>query len=346
MERQKYYLSDNKMEIDTVCNLVYQVRNVSSTSQVVMFTEDDVNSMPLKTLIKRKLIRRYGDFSISFFLWDGNVVNNSAYVNVPGYFIKILPPNESLSITLTLQNEDDCLVDSLFRNHILICNLEDIEGDERFCGFENAMNLYHLLYPYSSVTLLWSQFALWLNNQNQLNLQNQQNSANICVFDEFKKDNPMINKDGSYNSYLFVDTLHFENEGLILSRHDGHYYLFSDSSEIHNVKNFNNIIRENNVYIYQPDFIDYLCISFSSDYLWNLILRMHDPGSIIYPETEYKTKHYFKMKFKKKPTGYYLCLVKGSVYNYLTYVRSADVYNHPLKFPDDNAFYKLVIPYW
>ena len=114
----------------------------------------------------------------------------------------------------------------------------------------------------------------------------------IRVFDEFKKDNPMINKDGSYNSYLFIDTLYFENEYVLLSRHDGHYYLFSDSNETHNVKNFHNIIRENIVYIYQPDFIDYLCIYFSSDYLWNLILRMHDPGSIIYPEIEYKTKHY------------------------------------------------------
>ena len=59
----------------------------------------------------------------------------------------------------------------------------------------------------------------------------------------------MINKDGSYNAYLFIDTLHFENEGVIISRHDGHYYLFSDSSEIRNVKNYDNIIRENNVYI-------------------------------------------------------------------------------------------------
>ena len=52
------------------------------------------------------------------------------------------------------------------------------------------------------------------------------------------------------------------------------------------------------------------------------------------------------MKFKEKPAGYYLCIIKGYVYNYLTYVCSADVYETPLKFPDDNAFYKLVIPFW
>lgn len=168
----------------------------------------------------------------------------------------------------------------------------------------------------------------------------------IGIFDEYKKDNPMINKDGSYNSYLFIDTLHFENEGVILSRHDGHYYFFSDSSEIRNVKNYNNIIRENNVYIYEPDFIDHFFLFLNSEYFFNAILRMPDPGGKIYPETDYKTKHYYKMKFKEKPAGYYLCIIKGYVYNYLTYVSSADVYETPLKFPDGNAFYKLLIPFW
>ena len=168
----------------------------------------------------------------------------------------------------------------------------------------------------------------------------------IRVFDENKKPNCMVNKDGSYNAYLFIDTLYFENESVVLSRHDGHYYLFSDSSEVSDAKNYNNIIRENNVYIYEPLFINDLCISFYSEYFLNLLLRMPDPGSLIYPDIDYKTKHYFKMKFEKKPTGYYLCLVKGYVYNYLTYIKSLDVYNHPMKFPDDNAFYKLLIPFW
>ena len=57
METQKYYVLANEGESDSVCNLVYTVKNVSSTPQVVLLTEDDVNSMPLKTLIKRKLMR-------------------------------------------------------------------------------------------------------------------------------------------------------------------------------------------------------------------------------------------------------------------------------------------------
>jgi hypothetical protein len=166
LETQKYYVLANEMEPDSVCNLVYTVKNVSSTPQVVLLTEDDVNTMPLKTLIKRKLMRRYGDFSIAFFLWDGNVENHSAHVLVPEYFIKILSPDESLNITLSLQNEDDCVADSLFRSHILICNLEDMESEDMFYGFKNAMDYHHLLFPYSSLTLSWGLFTHWLDKKN------------------------------------------------------------------------------------------------------------------------------------------------------------------------------------
>ena len=166
LETQKYYVLANEWETDSICNLVYTVKNVSSTPQVVLLTEDDVNTMPLKTLIKRKLMRRYGDFSIAFFLWDGNVENHSAHVLVPEYFIKILSPDESLNITLSLQNEDDCVADSLFRSHVLICNLEDMESEDMFYGFKNAMDYHHLLYPYSSLTLSWGLFTHWLEKKN------------------------------------------------------------------------------------------------------------------------------------------------------------------------------------
>ena len=68
--------------------------------------------------------------------------------------------------------------------------------------------------------------------------------------------------------------------------------------------------------------------------------------TIMNPTNHFFDLFYPELRFIEKPAGYYLCLVKGNVYNHLTYVRSADVYETPLKFPDDNAFYKLVIPFW
>ena len=117
-------------------------------------------------------MRRYGDFSIAFFIWEANVENHSSYVIAPECFIKILSPDESLNITLSLQYEDDCMADSLFRSHVLICNLEDIEGDEMFHGFKSYMNIHHLIYPYSSLTLSWGLFTNWLNKKDQESLNN------------------------------------------------------------------------------------------------------------------------------------------------------------------------------
>ncbi len=59
------------------------------------------------------------------------------------------------------------MADSLFRNHILICNLEDIESENMFYGFKNAMDYHHLLYPDSSITLSWGLFTHWLDKKNQ-----------------------------------------------------------------------------------------------------------------------------------------------------------------------------------
>ena len=165
MGKQKYYVWNDRMDIDTICNLIYKVKNVSSNLLVVMFTEDDIRSMPLNKLIKRKMYQRYGDFSFSQFVWD-NIENHSEAPLVPDCFIKILAPNESIDITLLLQNEDDSFVDSQFRNHILVFNIEDIDNKDMFYGFKDAVNEHHLAYSSSSITMLWSRFTDWLQIRN------------------------------------------------------------------------------------------------------------------------------------------------------------------------------------
>lgn len=163
--KQSYIIRKDNMGIDTICNLIYKVRNASSNSLVVMFTEDDINSLPLNKLIKRKMYRRYGDFSLSQFVWD-NIENHCVNPIIPDFFIKILSPNESFDIILLLQNEDDNVVDSYFRNHILICNIEDIDNKEMFYGFKNSVIYHNLKYSYFSITLLWYQFADWIHMRN------------------------------------------------------------------------------------------------------------------------------------------------------------------------------------
>ena len=176
MEVQNYYILDKEMKPDHFCSLVYKIHNVSTDSIVIMFTEDDVTSIPLKRLIYRKMFRRYGDFTLSQFIWD-NVKNHSDYAFIPDLFIKILPPNTSFNMVVSLFNKNYNLVDSIFRNHILSCSLGEIDCNEHFRGFKNAVYRNHLEYSFSSITLLWEHIIKWLrlpDNEGEIKIKGDQ----------------------------------------------------------------------------------------------------------------------------------------------------------------------------
>ncbi len=159
------------------------------------------------------------------------------------------------------------------------------------------------------------------------------------------KEKVMINKDGSFNAYFFVDTLYFDKEAVILSRNDGHLYLLSDSCMLDNLKKTDKIMCMENTYLLHRslwDFIGYIITELDTSYLLKLSLDERTYHLTV----SKKSKSYFRMKYDTKPKGYYLFLIKGKTYNYITYERSIDVFSGPVYFPDENAYYKLAIPFW
>ncbi len=173
-------------------------------------------------------------------------------------------------------------------------------------------------------------------------------------FSQNQEKNVMINDDGSFNAYLFVDTLYFDKEAVILSRNDGHLYLLSDSCMLDKLKKTDKIMCMENTYLFEQnlsDFIDYVVTELDLSYLLKLQLDSNDNHFYI----DKKTKCYYQMKYKngEKPRGYYLFFIKGKIYNYLSYERnivcydsSVDCSAKPVYFPDENAYYKLAIPFW
>ena len=51
----------------------YTIHNNDTTRMVLLFIEDDNTSRPHFELLKRKMIHRYGDFSLSMFEWEANM---------------------------------------------------------------------------------------------------------------------------------------------------------------------------------------------------------------------------------------------------------------------------------
>lgn len=99
------YYSTNDNKTDTVCTVRYSICNNTRQKIVVMFTDDNVTSLPMQKILHRKCYKRYGDFCIAMFVGD-NVQNWSKYINVPEFFIKFIEPEQHFDISVHMTNTD------------------------------------------------------------------------------------------------------------------------------------------------------------------------------------------------------------------------------------------------
>ena len=116
----------------------------------------------MEKLITKKCFRRYGDFSLSSWASE-NIINMSKHVLIPDYFVKIIKPAEVFTITVLIRNRDEKLIDSLFRNHILVCTVNQIEKVVN--GLLSGLEYNHADYPYSSLTITWDQINGFINKE-------------------------------------------------------------------------------------------------------------------------------------------------------------------------------------
>lgn len=154
--RQQYYYSyDNDIKkLDSICNLIYTIENKFSISQIMMFTEDNINEKPLEELILRKCGRPYRDFRMFMFASEPFMFYNPENSLQPEIFIKILKPGEIFDITIHSRNEDITKIDSIFRCHLLKCTAEQME--QTVPHFLHGVAEYNAEYPYSSLTINWN----------------------------------------------------------------------------------------------------------------------------------------------------------------------------------------------
>ena len=59
-------------------------------------------------------------------------------------------------------------------------------------------------------------------------------------------------------------------------------------------------------------------------------------------------KNFYLVDFSKETKHFMLFLMTGKLYNYLTYWGWMDggMINQPLVFPDENSYYKVLVPIW
>ena len=173
------YYAYGETQLDTLYSIEYTIQNNSERTQVIMITEDNKRELPMNKIIRRRLLKRYGDLSFAQMAWD-NIENLSDYPVIPEFFIKTIQPGDSFKITIELKNEDVNKVNSLFKDHLLLLNAEDIDNKDMVNGLLSAVKEYHFEYPYSSISIPWYVIEKFIGlkhlliNEKIVSLQTQQ----------------------------------------------------------------------------------------------------------------------------------------------------------------------------
>lgn len=101
---------------------LYIIQNQTEQNLVVFFIEENNDTLPNVKLLRRKLLRRYGDFSLSMIEWEANMdIENSTTV-IPELFVKILTPKEKFKIDVPFANGKEKQFASKVPQHLLICS--------------------------------------------------------------------------------------------------------------------------------------------------------------------------------------------------------------------------------
>jgi len=149
------YYAYGETQLDTLYNIEYTIQNKTDKTLVIMITEDNKMEFPMNKIIRRRLLKRYGDLSFAQMAWD-NIEYRSDYSFVPDFFIKIVQHNDSFKMTLVLRNEDVNRVNTLFLEHLLVLDAKEVDNENMVNGLLAAIKYHHVEYAYTSINIPWS----------------------------------------------------------------------------------------------------------------------------------------------------------------------------------------------
>lgn len=142
--KAKYHILERNETVTCEFSYRYSIENDDSSCIIILFTEDNNNIEPLQNLLKRKMLRKYGDFSLSMLAWEGNMHIEDNCTIVPELFVKVLEYGESFDIYVS---SPDSISSQLIANHLLICKEEELDKIGLF-DFIYYLGEYKFDYPF------------------------------------------------------------------------------------------------------------------------------------------------------------------------------------------------------
>jgi len=149
-----YCVMEQEHEIRKIQSSCYTIHNNDTSRMVLFFIEDDNTTMSHSDILKRKVFRRYGDFSLSMLECDPNIIIEDTCYIVPELFVKILNPCESFNIIVEQKTSQAKSFIKEIPKHLLICKETDFKDSQiGLCRFLSSLKEWNFDYPYSYIVI-------------------------------------------------------------------------------------------------------------------------------------------------------------------------------------------------
>ena len=136
------------------------IENKSEQNLVVFFIEEENDALPKVKLLRKKLYRRYEDFSFSVMIWDNiNYEKSNNATVTPDIFVKILRPEEKFELLIPFANNDEEQIASKVSRHLLVCSEMLFSCDEIVMpNFIEVIQYYGIDYANQKVVISTDAF--------------------------------------------------------------------------------------------------------------------------------------------------------------------------------------------
>ena len=153
MYLSKYNTVDSTYNTKQVEIYNYTIHNNDTSQIIIFFTEDDITKIPREKLIRKKFLRKYGDFSLSMLEWEANMDICQNSLIIPELFVKVLNPGETFYLYI-YNNYETKLNPNYFNNHILTFKVSVLKNKKvGFPNFVENLNTYKYEYPFSYIVI-------------------------------------------------------------------------------------------------------------------------------------------------------------------------------------------------
>ena len=166
----------------------------------------------------------------------------------------------------------------------------------------------------------------------------------FCMGQDCNGEN-FFNTDGSQNAY-FIDTLHIDSLVIVRSKKNGHFFAIRNLAG-KSLKG--KIWNHPDTYLYDncEPFYSWLLKDLPENVIPNSIWGTSlNNGKIIKYFQSSDSMPYQIVTNHQVPKYYWFVMIRGDAYNFLTVRNVFDNGRKVIKFRDEKAYYKLLIPVW